>query len=122
MQMERRISDLDRRFERLACQEIFEGSRSGSASDCDATEKSYATSSIAVRGVRHFVVVQFAANFQSGPAGCIRNVIDYLRDRIRSLKLRPLETAQAGKEITAKSDAREAAGERSVYTCIQAVG
>src|ERR1019366_2186471 len=41
------------------------------------------------------------------------NVIDELRDGVRSLELWPFEAAQAGKEISAKTDARQSAGERT---------
>src|ERR1035438_1385272 len=54
--------------------------------------------------------MQFAAELEGVVAGGAGNVIDDLRDRVRSLELWPLESTQAGKEISAKADARQAAG------------
>src|SRR5580700_1404044 len=119
--MERRIPDLNRRFEGLASQEIFQRSRSCTCSDGDAAEECNTASSVAVCGVRHFVVVEFAAELQSMPPGDVGNVIDHLGDGVGSLKLRPLEAAQAGEEITAKSDARQATGKRPTYASIQPI-
>ena len=52
----------------------------------------------------------------------VRDVIDELRDRVRTLELRPLESAQAGNEGSGKTDARKPAGERAAYARVQSIG
>jgi len=54
--------------------------------------------------------MQFTAEFQRVLAGGVGNVIDELRDGVGSLELWPFEAAQAGKEISAKPNARQSAG------------
>ena len=65
--------------------------------------------------------MNFAAELESMFASGVRNVIDELRDGVRPLEFRPLESAQAGEEISAKTNARQAAGVRPADSSIQAV-
>ena len=66
--------------------------------------------------------MHFATEFQGVFTRSVGDVIHELRDRIGPLKFRPLEPAEPGEEVTAKTNARQAAGVRSAYARIQPVG
>src|ERR1700686_3321093 len=55
--------------------------------------------------------MQLAAELERVRAGSVGNLIDELLDGVGSLELRPFEATQAGKEISAKPDARQSARE-----------
>src|SRR5579864_9816921 len=105
--MQRRIPYFHRRLERQSSKEILQRSRPSRTWVCahDAAQERNAATSIAIRGVRDFVVVHFAAELNRVFTRCVRDMIHELRDRIGPLKFRPLETAKSRKEITAKADA-----------------
>lgn len=123
MQMQCRISDFNRRLERRAAKEVFEWARTvrSRIAAHNAAQETDTTAGIAVRRIRHFVVVEFATDFKGVLPGRVRDVIHNLRDRIGSLEFRPLESAETGKEISAKADAGQAASKGPAYTCIQTV-
>src|SRR5579871_3874008 len=65
--------------------------------------------------------MEFGAQLDGMLAGRVRDVIDKLRNGIRTLELGPLESAEAREEIAAEADTRQAAGERPAHAGIQTV-
>ncbi len=121
-----RVAGKNRGLERRAGKEILQllsieeipraaGIRSIAAQESDAA------TSVAEGSPGEGVAMDFAAEFQGMLAGVVGNVINELSDAVRSLKLGPLESAQAGEEISAKADARQAAGEGTGNTRVKTV-
>src|SRR6202521_5686058 len=65
--------------------------------------------------------MQFSAELDRVAARRAGNMVDELHDGVRSLKLRPLETTQAGKEISAKPDARESTRVRTREASVESI-
>src|SRR5580704_15577132 len=122
VQMQSRVSDLDRRLEGQAGEEVFQRRGPRPGPDRNATQKRNAASGVAVSGVGHFVIVQFAAKLHRVLACGVRDLIDELSDGVWPLELRPFKPSQSREKITAKPNARQAAGEGSTYPRVQAVG
>src|SRR5256885_2488789 len=61
------------------------------------------------------------AQFEGGLDLVLQAVFQDRLEGIRSLELRPLESAETGEEVSAKSDARQASGKRAAHAGIEAI-
>src|ERR1700685_274574 len=125
MQVPPGITREHRSFERIAGQKIFQRRRSVgigcSWSQCDAAQESDAAPGVAERTTAHIIAMQLTAELQGMFSGSIGNVVDKLDDIVGPLKLRPLEAAQSGEEVSAKADARQPSSKRTGHTRIKTV-
>src|ERR1700686_865134 len=124
--MQRRISHLQRRLKRQARKEVFEWARKRSAVGRrarteNATKERDASACISVCCVGHVAAMQFAPELDRVVARGAGNVVDELHDGVWSLKLRPLESTQAGEEISTKPDARQSASVRTREASVEPI-
>ena len=121
MNLPRRIANLHRRLERITGKEIFQCCRAGSRSYGHAAQERNAASGIAKRAAAHGVTVQLATKLEGVRSYSVGNMIDELCDRVRPLKFRPLECAQAGHKGSGEADARQPSGEGPAHAGVKAI-
>src|ERR1022692_1869040 len=118
MRMPRRIAREHRCLERVAGEEVFQRSRCGQG---DAAQERDAAPRVAKGATVHFVPMDRAAELQSMLPGSVGHVVDKLSKRVRTLKLRPLETAQSGEEVSGKADTRQPSREGTAHARVKTV-
>src|SRR5229473_1366512 len=126
MDLAARVAGLYRRLERRTREKVLQlgsvegggrvrGIRGVAAKKCDTTP------SIAKRTAAKGLAVELPAELDGVFSCDVGDVIDKLGDRVRSLELRPLESAQTGEEISRETNAGQATGQGTAHAGVETI-